>query len=322
MTHALVTGGAGFIGSHIVEGLIKRGAQVRVFDDFSTGKRENIEGVAADEGVEIIEADLRDYGAVRSAMDGVDVVFHEGALPSVTESIVDPVRFNEVNLNGTLNVLLAAKESGVRKVVYAASSSAYGDSEVLPKKETMREEPISPYAVNKLAGEKYCHVFDRVYGLDTVVLRYFNVFGPRQDPSSPYSGVISLFITKLLAGQRPVIYGDGEQSRDFIYVENVVLANILASLSRMGDGGVFNVAGGEKVTINELFRMIRELIGVKEIKPIYRESRKGDIRHSVADVDRAGAAFGFKPVIGLREGLKKTIDSYRNLAQETRERRE
>jgi UDP-glucose 4-epimerase len=308
MANALVTGGAGFIGSHVAEGMVKRGIRTKVLDNFSTGKRENLDGI---DGVEIIEGDIRDYETVRSAMEGVDLVFHMAALASVTESVRDPVRSNQINLGGTVQVLLAAKDAGVQKVVYAGSSSAYGDTEDLPKVESMRESPISPYAVNKMAGEKYCTVFGKVYGLETVVLRYFNVFGPRQDPSSPYSGVISLFIMKLLNGQRPVIYGDGEQTRDFVFVGNVVMANIFASVSRVGGGEVFNVATGEGVTINELLRIIQELLGMEDVKPIYREPRKGDPRHSLADVGKAQKAFGYWPVTGLREGLKQTIDWYR-----------
>jgi nucleoside-diphosphate-sugar epimerase len=310
MMNVLVTGGAGFIGSHIVEGMVKRGIRTRVLDDFSTGSRENLEGI---EGIEVIEADIRDYDALRTAMDGIEIVFHHAALASVSASVKDPVRSNSVNLDGTVKVLSAAKDAGVKKVVYAGSSSAYGDTPAQPKVESMREQPISPYAVNKTAGEKYCNVFSRIYGLETVVLRYFNVFGPRQDPLSHYSGVISLFIQKLLDGQRPIIYGDGEQTRDFVYVGNVVMANIFASVSRIGGGEVFNVATGEKVTINRLLEIIMELLEIENVKPIYREHRKGDLKHSLADIGKAQQAFGYWPVIGLREGLKKTIDWYRNL---------
>lgn len=310
MTNVLVTGGAGFIGSHIVEGMIKRGITTRVLDDFSTGSRENLEGI---EGIEVIEADIRDYDALRAAMERIEIVFHHAALASVSASVKDPVLSNSVNLDGTVKVLSAAKDAGVKKVVYAGSSSAYGDTPAQPKVESMREQPISPYAVNKTAGEKYCNVFSRIYGLETVVLRYFNVFGPRQDPSSHYSGVISLFIQKLLAGQRPIIYGDGEQTRDFVFVGNVVMANIFASVSRIGGGEVFNVATGEKVSINRLLEIIMELLDIKNVKPIYREHRKGDLKHSLADIGKAQQAFGYWPVIGLREGLKRTIDWYKNL---------
>ena len=248
-------------------------------------------------------------------MEGVDIVFHLAALASVTESVNDPVLSNQINLDGTVKVLLAAKDAGVQKVVYAGSSSAYGDSEAQPKVESMRESPISPYAVNKMSGEKYCSVFGKVYGLETVVLRFFNVFGPRQDPSSQYSGVISLFIMKLLNGQRPVIYGDGEQTRDFVYVGNVVMANIFASVSKVGGGEVFNVASGEQVSVNELLRIIQELLGMEDVKPIYREARKGDPRYSLADIGKAQTAFGYWPVTGLREGLKRTIDWYRQVVE-------
>jgi len=312
MTSALVTGGAGFIGSHLVEVMVKRGVKTRVLDNFSTGKRENLAGVEGQ--VEIVQGDIRDYQTVRSATEGIDIVFHQAALASVTESINDPKLSNEVNLDGTLNVLLAAKDSGVQKLVYAGSSSAYGDAEALPKVETMRESPISPYSVNKLAGEKYCAVFSKVHGLQTVVLRYFNVFGPRQDPGSLYSGVISLFITKILNGERPVIYGDGEQTRDFVYVENVVMANIFASVSKVGGGEVFNVASGETISIYELLGMVQELTGVHDVKPIFREMRKGDVRHSLADVGKAQQAFGYWPVVGMREGLGRTIEWYKEKA--------
>ncbi len=308
MTNVLVTGGAGFIGSHLAEGMVKRRIRTRVLDNFSTGNRENLAGI---EGIEIIEGDVGAMDVLQEAMDGIDIVFHLAALPSVSKSVLDPVHSNTVNLDGTVKVLLAAKDAGVQKVVYAGSSSAYGDSESLPKLETMRESPISPYAVNKMAGEKYCSVFSSVYGLETVVLRYFNVFGPRQDPSSHYSGVISNFIQKLLKGQRPVVYGDGEQTRDFVFVGNVVMANIFASVSRVGGGEIFNIAMGERVSINELLEIIRELVGGEGIKPIYREPRKGDPKHLLADIGKAQKAFGYWPVVGLREGLKITVDWYK-----------
>ncbi len=308
MTNVLVTGGAGFIGSHLAEGMVKRRINTRVLDNFSTGSRENLKGV---EGIEIIDGDIRDMDVLQAAMDGIDIVFHLAALPSVSKSVRDPISSNTVNLDGTVKVLLAAKDVGVQKVVYAGSSSAYGDSEALPKVESMRESPISPYAVNKMAGEKYCSVFSSVYGLETVVLRYFNVFGPRQDPSSHYSGVISSFIRKLLMGQRPVVYGDGEQTRDFVFVGNVVMANIFASVSRVGGGEIFNIAMGERVSINELLEIIGELVGAQKVKPIFREPRKGDPKHLLADIGKAQKAFGYWPVVGLREGLKITVDWYK-----------
>jgi nucleoside-diphosphate-sugar epimerase len=306
---ALVTGGAGFIGSHIVEGMVNRGIETRVLDNFSTGSRKNLEGIP---GVEIIEQDIRDYEAVREAVEGVDIVYHLAAIASVSTSVKDPVLSNQINLDGTVKVLRAAKDAGVEKVVYSGSSSAYGDSEAQPLVESMRERPISPYAVNKMAGEHYCAVFSRIYGLETVVLRFFNVFGPRQDPASHYSGVISLFIQKLLNKERPLIFGDGEQSRDFVYVGNVVMASIFASVARVGGGEVFNIASAEKVTINEVLGIIRELLGLDRVKPIYREARKGDIRHSSADISKAQKAFGYWPVIDLREGLKRTIEWYKS----------
>ncbi len=308
MTSCLVTGGAGFIGSNIAETLLKKGDDVIVFDNFLTGRRENLDDL---EGVRLIEGDLRDAEAIRSAVKGVEIVFHEAALPSVTKSVLDPITSNKNNIDGTVNLLMAARDEGVRKVIYAGSSSAYGDSETLPKVETMRENPISPYAVNKLTSEQFCRVFSKVYGLDTVVTRYFNIFGPKQDPSSPYSGVISLFVTSLLEGKRPVIYGDGEQSRDFTYVDNAVSANLKAAWSDLSDGTSYNTACGKATTINELFRVIRDIVGAEGIEPVYEEPRKGDIRHSVADISMAEKAFDYRVEVGLEEGLRRTVDWYR-----------
>ena len=308
MTRYLITGGAGFIGSNLAEALLNRGEETIVFDNFSTGRRENLEDL---KGVKVIEGDLRDPPAIQDAVEGVDIIFHEGALPSVAKSVKDPVTSNKNNIDGTVNLLVAARDAGVKKVIYAGSSSAYGDAETLPKIETMRENPISPYAINKLTGEQFCRVFSKVYGLETVVLRYFNIFGPRQDPSSPYSGVISLFVTKLLNRERPLIYGDGEQSRDFTYVDNVVQANLKAADSTVGGGETFNLACGKAVTVNELFRIIRELTGAHDVEPEYAEARMGDVRHSLAEISRAKERLGYEPGVDLREGLEQTVAWYR-----------
>lgn len=304
----LVTGGAGFIGSHIVETLVNRGEKVRVLDNLMTGKYENI---ANFEGrIEFILGDIRDFKALGKAVDGVDTIFHEAAIPSVPRSVEDPQLNHDSNVNGTFNVLLAARDAGVRRVVYAASSSAYGEIGTGEKREDQLPSPLSPYAVAKLVGEYYCQVFTRVYGLETVSLRYFNVFGPRQDPSSPYSGVISKFVTTLLNGDRPMIFGDGEQSRDFTYVANVVDANIRAAESADAVGEVINLGVNQRTTLNQLLSELQKIIGTN-IAPQYEPPRAGDIRHSLADISRAEKLLGFKPLIGLEEGLKATVDWYR-----------
>lgn len=304
----LVTGGAGFIGSHIVERLVGRGDRVRVFDNLMTGKRENIAHL--EDRIEFVLGDIRDPEAIRKAVEGVDTIFHEAAIPSVPRSVQDPQLNHDANVNGTFNVLMAAREAGVRRVVYAASSSAYGEIGTGEKREDQLPSPLSPYAVAKLVGEYYCQVFTRVYGLETVSLRYFNVFGPRQDPSSPYSGVISKFVTCLLEGQRPVIFGDGEQSRDFTYVANVVEANLRAAESPDAVGEVINMGLNQRTTLNQLLAALQKIVGTK-IEPVYEPPRAGDIRHSLADISRAEKLLGFKPSIGLEEGLKATVDWYR-----------
>lgn len=308
MKRYMITGGAGFIGSNLAEALLKKGIAPVVFDNFSTGRLENVEKL---DGVRIIQGDLCDLDQVKAAMEGVEVVFHEGALPSVAKSIKDPVRSNKNNIDGTVNVLLAARDAGVRRVIYAGSSSAYGDSETLPKVETMKENPISPYAISKLTAEHFCKVFSRVYDLDTVVLRYFNIFGPKQDPSSPYSGVISLFVTLLLRREQPVIHGDGEQSRDFTYIENAVNANLLAAEAKLPPGQVINCACGDRVTLNTLYKMTQTLTDAQDIEPRYSEPRKGDIRHSLADISKAKELLGYEPTVGFKEGLRKTVAWYR-----------
>lgn len=314
MTRYLITGGAGFIGSNIAETLLNKGKETIVFDNFSTGRRENLESLA---GLDVVEGDLKNYEEIRDALEGVDIVFHEAALPSVAKSILDPVTSNKNNIDGTVNLLLAAKDAGVKRVIYAGSSSAYGDSETLPKIETMRENPISPYAVNKLTAEQFCRVFSKVYGLDTAVLRYFNIFGPRQDPSSPYSGVISLFATKLLNKERPKIYGDGEQSRDFTFIENVVDANLKASEAGPLNGRTFNIACGAAVTVNQLFESVRDLTGAEGIEPIYEAPRQGDVRHSLADIEQARDVLGYVPLVEFEEGLRQTIAWYRKKTSDT-----
>lgn len=309
MAHYLVTGGAGFIGSHIVDALVERGETVRVLDDFSTGKRENLD--PSYDHVELVEGSLTDPDMVRDAVDGVDYVLHQGALPSVPRSVADPARSNEVNVTGTLNVLLAARDAGVRRVVYAASSSAYGDSATLPKHEEMPANPLSPYAASKLAGEHYFRAFHQVYGLDTVCLRYFNVFGPRQDPANQYAAVIPKFITMMLQGQRPTIYGDGTQSRDFTYVENVVQANLLAcgALAEVA-GSVLNTACGEGHTLVQLVSLLNGILGT-ELSPRFEQARLGDVEHSRADISRAQALLGYSPEVLFREGLAKTVAWFR-----------
>ena len=304
----LVTGGAGFIGSHIAEALVKRGDRVRALDNLITGRRENLSLIA--ERIEFIEGDIRDYDTALRAAEGARVIFHQAAVPSVPRSVAEPGLNHDVNVNGTFNVLMAAREAGVRRVVYAASSSAYGDTETLPKHEDMPPSPLSPYAASKLFGEYYCRVFTQVYGLETVSLRYFNVFGPRQDPSSPYSGVISKFVTALLNGETPVIYGDGEQSRDFTYIANVVDANLRAAESDDAIGQVMNLGIGERVTLNQLLAELQKIIG-SNLPARYEETRAGDVRHSLADISRARELVGYRPLVSLAEGLKQTVAWYR-----------
>jgi len=307
---ALVTGGAGFIGSHIASALTAAGARVRVIDDLSTGYRENLDEIGGE--VDFIHASLADENALRRALENVELVFHEAAIPSVPRSVEDPRQTHIASVDSTFSLLLAAKEMGVRRVVYAASSSAYGDKPTLPKVEDMLPEPLSPYAVAKLVGEYYAQVFTRVYGLETLSLRYFNVFGPRQDPSSQYSGVISRFISDLLSNQRPVIYGDGEQSRDFTYVDDVVDANLRAAESTKGIGQIINVANGARTTLNQLFEELKELTGKQDVVVDYQEARAGDVKHSLADITRAREFLGFEPRVDLRSGLQLTMDWWKN----------
>jgi nucleoside-diphosphate-sugar epimerase len=305
----LVTGAAGFIGRSIAAALLKRGEQVRGIDSFITGKRSNLAGL---EGMEFIEGDLTNPADCTRACDGVEVVFHEAALASVPRSVADPASTNLHCVTATLNLLVAAREAGVRRVVYAGSSSAYGDTPTLPKHEGMLPKPISPYAVAKLAGEHYMQAFSRVYGLETVTLRYFNVFGPFQDPTSHYSGVLAIFCRKMLAGEQPTIYGDGEQSRDFTYIDNVVHGNLLAAEAPAEKvaGRMMNLATGTRITLNDTFRILCDLTGFTG-EPSYAQHRSGDIRDSLADIRVAGELLGYEPVVDFREGLKRTVDWYR-----------
>ena len=309
MTQYLVTGAAGFIGRSISAALLNRGESVRGIDNFITGKRANLAGL---ESMEFIEGDLADPAVCAKACAGVEIVFHEAALASVPRSIADPAATNRNCVDATLNVLIAARAAGVRRVIYAGSSSVYGDTPTLPKREDMLPNPISPYAVAKLAGEHYLRSFTRVYGLETVTLRYFNVFGPFQDPTSHYSGVLAIFCRKLLAGEQPTIYGDGEQSRDFTFVENVVSANLLAASAPVEkvSGKMMNVATGSAITLNRVFEILRELTGYSG-NPAYADPRSGDIRHSLADISRARELLGYTPLVDFHEGLRRTVDWYR-----------
>ncbi len=300
----LITGGAGFIGSNLAEALVNRGATVKILDNFSTGRMENIEHLL--DKVEVINGDIRYLNTLMEVTKGVDYILHQAALPSVPRSIQTPIESNDVNLNGTLNVLYAAKENGVKRVVYAASSSAYGDTPTLPKVETMKPNPLSPYAVNKLAAEQYCSVFYKVYGLETVALRYFNIFGPRQDPNSYYSAVIPKFIKAFFKNESPTIYGDGSQSRDFTYIDNVIEANLLACKAPDAPGHVFNIACGERITLNQLAEELRELTGATATA-VHGDPRPGDIKHSLADISLAEKLLGYKVKVRVKEGLQKTV---------------
>jgi nucleoside-diphosphate-sugar epimerase len=308
MARWLVTGGAGFIGSHLAHALLERGEWVRVADDLSTGKPANL--AVLDGRAEVLTGDLADSAVAREAVAGIDIVLHQAAIPSVPRSVADPLTTHRANVDATVSVLVAAKDAGVRRVVYAASSSAYGDTPALPKREDMPPNPLSPYALQKLVGEQYLQMFTRLYGLDTVSIRYFNVFGPRQDPSSPYSGVIALFVTRLLAGQPPVITGDGEQTRDFTYVDNIVDGVLRAATAPDVSGRVINVATGRQISINQLAQALQRLLG-SDFIPVHTEARTGDVRDSLADITLARQLLGYEPQVSFEEGLRRTVAWYR-----------
>jgi nucleoside-diphosphate-sugar epimerase len=303
MASYLVTGGAGFIGSHLTEELVRRGHTVRVADSLITGKRRNLDHIP---DVDFVEGDLADLAVAQRAVDGVEYVLHQAAIPSVPRSVNDPITSNRANIDASINVLVAARDAGVKRLVYAGSSSAYGNTPTLPKQEDMATNPLSPYALQKLVAEQYAQMFTRLYGFETVTTRYFNVFGPRQDPGSPYSGVISLFATALLEGRQPVIYGDGEQTRDFTYVANVVDGVLRACEAPDAAGQVINVATGGRISLNELLRVMNRIVGT-QIEPIYKEERAGDVRDSQADVTKAKRLLGYTPIVSLEEGLRQTL---------------
>jgi len=307
MNHYLVTGGAGFIGSHLCEELVRRGARVRVVDSLITGKRQNLAHLPQ---VEFLEGDLADIDVARRAVHGIEYVLHQAAIPSVPRSVEDPLTSNRANLDASVNILVAARDANVKRLVYAGSSSAYGNSEVLPKVETMPTAPLSPYALQKLVAEQYCQMFTTLYGFETVTIRYFNVFGPRQDPSSPYSGVISLFISALCDGRRPTIYGDGEQTRDFTYVTNVVDGVLRACHAPGASGEVINVATAGRISLNQLFAIVKREVG-SSLEPNYSNPRAGDVRHSQADISKAQRLLGYTPIVSFEDGLGRTVTWYR-----------
>ena len=304
MSSYLVTGGAGFIGSHLTEELVRRGHRVRVVDNLATGKRRHLDHVA---GVEFLEGDLADPAVAEHAVEGVEYVLHQAAIPSVPRSVKDPVTSHRANVDASLNVLVASRNARVKRLVYAGSSSVFGDTPTLPKREDMPPNPLSPYALQKLVAEQYCQMFTRLYGFETVTIRYFNVFGPRQDPGSPYSGVISLFATALIEGRQPVIYGDGEQTRDFTYVSNVVEGVLLACEAPKAAGEVINVATGGRTSLNTLLRTMNRLVGTN-LDAVHQPPRAGDVRDSQADIMKAKTLLGYEPKVGLEEGLRKTLD--------------
>lgn len=310
MAKYLVTGGAGFIGSNIVKKLLENGENVRVLDNLSTGKIENIKPFL--DKIEFINEDFTDLEVARKAVKGIDYVLHQGAIPSVPRSIDDPIKTNNANILGTLNMLAASRDEGIKRFVYAASSSAYGDSPTMPKEESMNTAPKSPYAIQKFTGEQYCRVFYKIYGLETVALRYFNVFGPNQDPNSVYSAVIPLFIKTMLKGESPVIYGDGKTSRDFTYVDNNVDANLKACKApKECAGEVINIACNQEISLNDLVEKINKILGT-QIKPVYKEERKGDVKHSLADISKAKKLLGYDTIVDFDKGLAKVIEFYRN----------
>jgi UDP-glucose 4-epimerase len=310
MSKVLVTGGAGFIGSNLTEVLLKQGHLVRVLDNFLTGKRENLIFDETYSSLEIIEGDIRDLTVCQRATIDIEYVFHQAALPSVQRSVEDPLTSNSVNVEGTLNILLAARNAGVKRLIYASSSSVYGDTPTLPKHEEMPSNPLSPYALQKYIGEQYCRLFFQLYGLEAVSLRYFNIFGPKQDPTSIYSAVIPRFIDALLEGRPPIIFGDGEQSRDFTYIDNVVQANLLAMSAAHLNGEAINIACGKRTSLNQLLNFLKEIVGSK-VSPIYEEPRKGDVRHSLAEIRRGKQILNYEPKVDVEAGLKKTVEYFK-----------
>jgi UDP-glucose 4-epimerase len=309
MAKVLVTGGAGFIGSNLTEALLQRGHFVRVLDDFSTGKMENLIFDKEYVSLDIMEGDIRELSSCQKAMNKMEYVFHQAALPSVQRSVEDPQTSNAVNVGGTLNMLLAAREEGVKRLIYASSSSVYGDTPSLPKHEGMPSDPLSPYALQKYIGEQYCRLFYQLYGLETISLRYFNIFGPKQDPNSIYSAVIPKFIEALLQGCPPIIFGDGEQSRDFTYIENVVQANLLAMSVEHLHGEALNIACGERTSLNQLLNVLKRVLG-STLFPVYQDPRQGDVRHSLADIRKGKEILNYEPTVAVERGLEKTVDFF------------
>jgi UDP-glucose 4-epimerase len=305
----LVTGGAGFIGSNLTEALLKKGHQVRVLDNFSTGKRENLIFDKGYSSLEVTEGDIRDPALCQETMKGIEYVFHEAALPSVQRSVEDPLASNSVNVEGTVNILVAARDAGAKRMIYASSSSVYGDTPTLPKQEEMAPNPLSPYALQKYIGEQYCRLFFQLYGLETVSLRYFNIFGPKQDPASIYSAVIPRFIDALVKRDQPIIFGDGEQSRDFTYIDNVVEANLLALSKGHLQGEVVNVACGKQISLNQLLRILNEILG-SNISPLHQEPRKGDVKHSLADIRKGKEILNYVPKVEIEVGLRRTLEYF------------
>jgi UDP-glucose 4-epimerase len=306
----MVTGGAGFIGSNLTEALLKMGHWVRVLDNFSSGKRENLLFHETYSSLEIMEGDIRDLTFCQRATKDIECIFHQAALPSVQRSVEDPLASNAVNAGGTLNILLSARDAGVKRLIYASSSSIYGDTPTLPKKEDMIPNPLSPYALQKYVGEQYCRLFFELYGLETISLRYFNIFGPKQDPTSIYSAVIPKFVDALMHGRPPTIFGDGEQSRDFTYIDNVVQANLHALSVNHLNGGVVNIACGKRTSLNQLVNILKEILGSK-VSSVYQEPRKGDVRHSLADINRAKEILDYNPQVEIEVGLRKTAEYFR-----------